>query len=159
MAADAKRTQGILNALEARGQDPSGLTPIGVRPALAEYLAGIWARRHFIWMDARHRVATSNSRNRLGSLWLVLRPMFEAAMYYVIFAEILGVDRGMENFPGFIIIGILMFRSTMRAISSSPSIAHLEQGHDQSFQLPSCVAGALCASCGKRCRWSIRQRR
>lgn len=136
MADDAKRTQGILNALEARGEDPSGLTPIGVRPALSEYLADIWARRHFIWMDARHRVATSNSRNRLGSLWLVLRPMFEAAMYYVIFAEILGVDRGMENFPGFIIIGVLMFRSTMRAISSSPALLTSNKAMIRAFSFP-----------------------
>ena len=114
MADDAKRVQGILAALEARGQDPSGLKPIGVRPSLGEYVYGLWERRHFIWMDARHRVATQNSRNRLGSLWLVLRPLFDALMYYIIFALVLKVDRGMENFPGFIIIGVLMFRSTMR---------------------------------------------
>lgn len=136
MADDAKRVQGILKALEERGQDPSGLKPIGVRPDLSEYLAGMWARRHFIWMDARHRVATSNSRNTLGNLWLVLRPMFEAAMYYVIFAEILGVDRGMENFPGFIIIGVLMFRSTMRAISSSPALLSSNKAMIRAFNFP-----------------------
>src|SRR5699024_2169825 len=102
VADDAKEAQLIVRALHDRGMDPAGLAPIGVRPPLPAYLHGIWDRRHFIWMDARHRVATSNSRNLLGRLWLVLRPMMEAAMYFVIFAVILGATRGMENYSGFI---------------------------------------------------------
>ncbi|MGP4917153.1 ABC transporter permease [Brachybacterium tyrofermentans] len=136
MADNAKEAQLISQALRDRGLDPTGLTPIGVRPPLGEYLRAIWERRHFIWMDARHRVATSNSRNLLGRLWLVLRPMMEAAMYYVIFAEILGVTRGMENFPGFIIIGVLMFRSTMRAVSSSPSLLSSNKAMVRAFSFP-----------------------
>ncbi|MGO2311167.1 MAG: ABC transporter permease [Brachybacterium tyrofermentans] len=120
MASDVKTPQQIVEALDARGYQADGLTPVGVRPRLGEYLAQLWDRRHFIWMDARHRVATQNSRNRLGSAWLILKPMLDAAMYFVIFGLVLGVTRGMENFPGFIIIGVLMFRSTMRAISQGP---------------------------------------
>ena len=136
MADDAKEAQLIVQSLRDRGLDPAGLAPIGVRPSLGDYLRGIWERRHFIWMDARHRVATSNSRNLLGRLWLVLRPMLEAAMYYVIFAEILDVTRGMENFPGFIIIGVLMFRSTMRAVSSSPSLLSSNKAMIRAFSFP-----------------------
>lgn len=120
MAADVKTPQQIVDALDARGYQADGLTPVGVRPRLGEYLTQLWDRRHFIWMDARHRVATQNSRNRLGSAWLILKPMLDAAMYFVIFALVLKVTRGMENYPAFIIIGILMFRSTMRAISQGP---------------------------------------
>ena len=136
MADDAKEAQLISRALRERGLDPTGLSPIGVRPQLGDYLRAIWERRHFIWMDARHRVATSNSRNLLGRLWLVLRPMMEAAMYYVIFAELLKVTRGMENFPGFIIIGVLMFRSTMRAVSSSPSLLTSNKAMIRAFSFP-----------------------
>ncbi|MGP5086439.1 ABC transporter permease [Brachybacterium tyrofermentans] len=120
MASDVKTPQQIVDALDARGYEADGLTPVGVRPRLGEYLAQLWDRRHFIWMDARHRVATQNSRNRLGSAWLILKPMLDAAMYFVIFALVLKVTRGMENYPAFIIIGILMFRSTMRAVSQGP---------------------------------------
>ncbi|MGP9846308.1 ABC transporter permease [Brachybacterium sp. 107] len=120
MASDVKTPQQIVEALDARGYQADGLTPVGVRPRLGEYLAQLWDRRHFIWMDARHRVATQNSRNRLGSAWLILKPMLDAAMYFVIFGLVLKITRGMENYPGFIIIGVLMFRSTMRAISQGP---------------------------------------
>jgi len=136
VADDAKEAQLIVQALRDRGMDPAGLSPIGVRPSLGDYLRGIWERRHFILMDARHRVATSNSRNLLGRLWLVLRPMMEAAMYYVIFAEILGVTRGMENYPGFIIIGVLMFRSTMRSVSSGPGLLSSNKAMIRAFTFP-----------------------
>lgn len=136
MADEAKATQPVVQALRERGLDPTNLTPIGVRPRLGEYLAELWERRHFIWMDARHRVATQNSRNRLGSLWLVLRPILDAMMYYIIFALILQVDRGMENFPGFIIIGVLMFRSTMRSISQGPSQLHSGKAMIRAFAFP-----------------------
>lgn len=116
--------------------DPSELSPIGVRPRIGDYIAALWERRHFIWMDARHRVATQNSRNVLGRLWLVLKPLLDALMYFVIFSVILKVDRGMENFPGFIIIGVLMFRSTMRAISQGPTILHSGKAMIRAFSFP-----------------------
>lgn len=136
MAERSRTTAALMTGLRERGLDPSGLSPIGVRPRLGEYIAALWERRHFIWMDARHRVATQNSRNVLGRLWLVLRPLLDALMYFVIFAVILKVDRGMENFPGFIIIGILMFRSTMRAISQGPSQLHAGKAMIRAFSFP-----------------------
>ena len=136
MADDSKTPASVVQSLRDQGLDPGGLTPIGVRPRLVEYLGELWDRRHFIWMDARHRVATQNSRNRLGSLWLLLRPLFDALMYFIIFAVILKVDRGMENFPGFIIIGVLMFRSTMRAISQGPNQLHSGKAMIRAFVFP-----------------------
>lgn len=153
MAADVKTPQQIVDALDARGYQADGLTPVGVRPRLGEYLAQLWDRRHFIWMDARHRVATQNSRNRLGSAWLILKPMLDAAMYFVIFGLVLNVTRGMENFPGFIIIGVLMFRSTMRAISQGPGQLNAGKAMIRAFSFP----GQRCRSprrSGSPCRWS-----
>lgn len=136
MAEDAKSAQRIQAALKERGMDPSGLEPVGVRPGLGEYLAQLWGRRHFIWTDARHRVATQNSRNRLGSLWLLLRPMLDALMYYLIFAVVLDVDRGMENYPAYILIGVLMFRSTMSAISQGPNTLQSGKAMIRAFTFP-----------------------
>ncbi|PZT85960.1 MAG: ABC transporter [Gordonia sp. (in: high G+C Gram-positive bacteria)] len=126
----------LLTALDERGHETVGLSPVGVRPPLGTYLQQLWERRHFIWMDARHRVATQNSRNRLGNLWLLLRPLLDAAMYYVVFALILKVDRGMENFPAFLIIGVLMFRSTMRSFSTSPQLLHSGKAMIRAFSFP-----------------------
>jgi teichoic acid transport system permease protein len=137
VASDAKTAQQIVAALDSRGYQAQGLSPVGVRPRLGAYLAQIWDRRHFIWMDARHRVATQNSRNRLGGLWLLLRPLLDALMYYLIFGVILSrVLEGVENVPAFIIVGILMFRSTMRSISTGPSILSSSRSMIRAFTFP-----------------------
>jgi len=136
VADHAKSAQRIHAALKERGLDPSGLEPVGVRPTLGDYLAQLWDRRHFIWTDARHRVATQNSRNRLGSLWLLLRPMLDALMYYLVFAVVLDVDRGVDNYPAYILIGVLMFRSTMRSISQGPNTLQSGKAMIRAFTFP-----------------------
>lgn len=136
MANEVKSSSEVRSALEARGQDPSGLFHIGVRPPLAVYFRQLWSRRHFIWFDSRQRAANQNNRNVLGNLWLVLKPMIEAAFYYIIFAVLLGVDRGMENFPAFLVIGILMFRSTAGAISSGGTSMRAAKSMLRAFSFP-----------------------
>lgn len=137
MVSDTKTAQRVTDALEARGMNTEGLTPVGVRPGLGEYVAQVWGRRHFIWMDARHRVATQNSRNKLGSLWLLLKPLLDALMYFVIFALVLKVQRaGIENYPGFIIIGVLMFRSTMSSFGQGSAVLRSNQSMIRAFSFP-----------------------
>lgn len=134
--ADRGETTALMESLRRQKLDPSRLSPVGVRPRPGEYITALWERRHFIWMDARHRVATQNSRNVLGRFWLVLRPLLDALMYFVIFAVILKMDRGMENFPAFIMIGVMTFRSTMRAISQGPSQLHAGKAMIRAFSFP-----------------------
>lgn len=131
-----KSSSEVKQALEDRGQDPSRLSPIGVRPPLDVYVRQLWSRRHFIWFDSRQRAANQNNRSILGNLWLVLSPMIDAAFYYVIFALLLGVDRGMENFPAFLVIGILMFRSTSGAIASGGSSMRAAKSMLRAFNFP-----------------------
>ncbi|WP_083713497.1 ABC transporter permease [Brachybacterium sp. P6-10-X1] len=136
MADDAKSAQQVMSRLEARGLHAEGLSPVGVRPDLGEYLAQLWQRRHFIWADARHRVSTQNSRNHLGSVWLVLRPMLDAALYFVVFGLILNMSRGVDNFAAYVVIGILMFRSTMRSISQGTSTLQAGRPMIRAFSFP-----------------------
>ncbi|MGP9539361.1 ABC transporter permease [Brachybacterium sp. AOP43-C2-M15] len=136
MANEVKSASDVVRALETRGQDASELSPIGVRPGLGEYLKQLWDRRHFIWYDSQHRAATQNTRNRLGNVWLVLRPMLDAAAYYVIFGLILEVDRGLSNFPAFLLIGVLMFRSTSSAISSGANSLRGSRSMIKAFTFP-----------------------
>ncbi|GAA1489391.1 ABC transporter permease [Brachybacterium sacelli] len=137
MAGDSKVAQQVMDRLEARGLQAEGLFPVGVRPGLGEYLGQLWQRRHFIWTDARHRVATQNSRNHLGSVWLVLRPLLDAALYFVVFGLILDMSgRTVENFAAYVIIGILMFRSTMRSISQGTSTLQTGRSMIRAFSFP-----------------------
>lgn len=136
MANEVKSSSEVIRALGARGLDTNGLFPIGVRPPLGVYLRQLWSRRHFIWFDSRQRASTQNTNNRLGNVWLLLRPMMDAAFYYVIFGLVLKVDRGLENFPAFLIIGILMFRSTSGALSAGASVLRGSKAMIRAFNFP-----------------------
>lgn len=136
MANDVKTFTDLTSALEARGQDPSNLGAIGVRPPLGDYLRQLWERRHFIWYDSRQRAANQQSRSLLGNAWLVLRPMLDAAFFWLIFGVLIGADRGVENFPAFIVIGILMFRSTSSTISSGTGSMRASRAMIRAFSFP-----------------------
>lgn len=69
------------------------LRPVCGRPPLGQYLVDLWRRRHFIWREAQSRVSTQNSGDRLGALWLVLRPLMDAAFYWLIFGVTLNTSR------------------------------------------------------------------
>lgn len=136
MTADVKAAQQTADRLRAEGFEVAGLTPVGVRPRLGEYLAQLWQRRHFIWTDARHRVATQNSRNLLGSVWLVLRPLLDALLYFVVFGLILDMSSRHENFAAYVVIGVLMFRATMRSISQGTSTLVSGRAMIRAFSFP-----------------------
>lgn len=136
MASEVKSAAEVKRALEAKGLDPSELSRIGVRPPLGSYILQLWQRRHFIWYDARHRASTQNARMRLGNLWLVLRPLVDASFYFVIFGLVLQVSRGVENFPAFLVIGILLFRSTATSIASGAGILRANRSMIKAFTFP-----------------------
>ncbi|WP_299302579.1 ABC transporter permease [uncultured Brachybacterium sp.] len=107
-----------------------------MRPSLGEYLQQLWQRRHFIWYDSRHRASTQNSRMHLGNVWLFLRPLIDAAFYFVIFGLVLKIGKGMENFPAFLIIGILLYRSTATSITSGTGLLRSNKAMIKAFTFP-----------------------
>lgn len=94
------------------------LRPVVSRAAPGRYLGSLWQRRHFIVADSRARAFSGNRDMVLGNLWLVARPMLEGAIYYVIFGLILKTSRGIENFTGFLLIGVFLFNYTSRCANS-----------------------------------------
>ena len=65
--------------------DMRRLTRVGARPGFLDYLVQLWDFREFIYYDARARVQSGTRRDRLGSAWLLLNPIFNGLTYYVIF--------------------------------------------------------------------------
>ncbi|WP_161958521.1 ABC transporter permease [Ornithinimicrobium cavernae] len=112
------------------------LRPIGRRPSLGTYLSDLWQRRHFIYADSRARAFSGNRDYILGNLWLIGKPILDGITYYIIFALILRIDRGMDNFVGFLLIGIFMFTFTTRATNSAVSAMISSRNLLQSFAFP-----------------------
>lgn len=109
---------------------------IGRRPSLGRYLRDLWQRRHFIYADSRARAFSGNRDYILGNLWLIGKPILDGLTYYIIFALILQVDRGMDNFVGFLLIGVFMFSFTTRATNAAVSSIAFSRNLLQSFSFP-----------------------
>lgn len=86
-----------------------GMYPVGRRPALGPYLVETWRRRRFAFTLAGHRLIGSLLQNRLGMLWLVLRPLSLALIYGTMFSLIISDAARPGGYAQYIIVGICMF--------------------------------------------------
>lgn len=92
----------------AEEAESRGLHRVGARPTLGNYLKQTWERREFIYELAKARVQSQNQRNRLGMIWVVLKPTLNALMYGFIFGVLQG-DSKPHDFPVFVVIGVFLF--------------------------------------------------
>lgn len=97
--------------------DTRKLSRVGARPDFLDYLVQIWNYRHFIMYDARARVRTGNIRDRLGSAWLILQPLMNGLTFYLIFGLLLRTSNGIDNFIGYLVIGIFLFQFSSATIT------------------------------------------
>lgn len=95
-----------------------GLVQVLSRPPLPEYLRRLWERRFFIAADARARVEASTRANLLGKVWLVLNPILDATVYFMVFGLLLNSSHGIPNFTGYLVIGVFLFAFTTRCLTA-----------------------------------------
>ncbi|MDJ0351358.1 ABC transporter permease [Pseudarthrobacter sp. PH31-O2] len=113
-----------------------GLRRVGARPTFLDYLVSLWDYRHFIYYDAHSRVQTGNEQDRLGRAWLVLGPLLNGLMFYLIMGVLLKSGGGIENFIAFLIIGVFLFQMSTRSISSSSKVISANKNVIHAFQFP-----------------------
>lgn len=88
-----------------------GLKKVGGRPPLGKYLNQIWERRHFAISLARGKAYAKNQGGYLGQLWVILTPLLWAVLYYCVFGIVLKrVNNDIDNFAGFLVIGLFIIR-------------------------------------------------
>ena len=131
-----KRTPGPTRAEQTVPVDCGGLHPVVHRPPLEEYLRLLWQRRHFVWADARARTLSESRRFLLGQVWLVLRPVLDAAVYLVIFGLVMRSSRGVENFLGYLVIGVFLFRFTAGTVNAGAKSITSGRALVRSFSFP-----------------------
>ena len=85
------------------------LQPIHARPTLAEYLASIWSRKDFIAAASRNSLRAAHLHTALGNGWYLLNPLLQISVYFLVFGVLLDVTRGIDNYLGYLSIGILVF--------------------------------------------------
>jgi teichoic acid transport system permease protein len=82
---------------------------------------------------------SANSLDRLGSAWLVLTPLFLAALYYFAFGVLLGTGRGIDNFVGFLIVGVFLFQYAARILGEGSKSITASRRLIRGFHFPRLV--------------------
>lgn len=119
----------------AEEADKYGLHRVGARPSLADYLRQTWERREFIYELAKARVQKQNQQNRLGMIWVILKPTLNAVMYGVIFGILQG-DKKTADFPVFVVIGVFLFEFFTSSMNGGAKSITGNQALVQSLSFP-----------------------
>lgn len=116
--------------------DVSNLMVLQARPRLKDYLQQLWLRRAFIALEAKGKSFQTGRGTFLGRFWIFLTPVFDVAVYVLIFGVIMKASRGIENFVGFIILGVVFFRFFTLALNGSAGLVQRSKGLINSFNFP-----------------------
>lgn len=113
-----------------------GMRKLNVRPPLPLYLEQLWGRRHFIVTDARYRAFRTAKSYNLWRFWLIAQPILDAAMYGLIFGFLLKTSRGVDNFLGFLLIGVTFFGFMTALVNGGQSLVQTSKNLIQAFSFP-----------------------
>ncbi|WP_257162146.1 ABC transporter permease [Corynebacterium cystitidis] len=108
--------------------DDTELGEIHARPSLGVYFKQLWQRRHYILKDARGKALQSERDLWLGRIWIILRPLLDALLYGFMFGYILKTARGIENFAGFLLLGITFYSIVSKALMSGTTLIRSNRG-------------------------------
>lgn len=106
------------------------------RPSLLAYVKAVWGRRHFIYADARGKSFETNRDYYLGKFWLIASPLLDSAMYGAVFGLLLRTSRGVENFIGYLIIGVIFFSFLTKYVNSGTLLIRSSKNMITAFQFP-----------------------
>ena len=112
------------------------LGQVNARVPLNAYFRQLWHRRHFITAESRAKVIGGSQRDYLGIAWMVLQPILSALAYFFIFGVILQTARGIENFLGYLLIGVFFFGFTTRVITTCAGSVKSNQAMIKAFTFP-----------------------
>ena len=112
------------------------LHELQTRPSFGEYCRQLWERRAFIWADAKFKALRTTKDYRLWRTWLVLQPLLDVAFYAFLFGLILKTSRGIENFVGFLILGVIFMRMIAGLMTQGIMLIRNSRGMVQTFDFP-----------------------
>jgi len=114
----------------------SQLRPLGVTPPLGTYLGQVWHRREFAVENAVGELRSEHLDTALGNVWHLLNPVLLIVVYYVVFDLVLDASRGVDNFIGFLSVGIFTYQWATKAITGGARSIVANEGLIRSLQFP-----------------------
>lgn len=117
----------------------SDLISLQTRPNIFAYIKQTWNRRHFIWAHAKSQSLQDGQGMYLGRLWIILNPVLQIAVYGVLFGLILKTSKGMDNFIGFLTIGVVFFGMLGRGLTQGNRLIQSSRNLIGAFTFPRAV--------------------
>ncbi|GAA1590561.1 ABC transporter permease [Actinoplanes couchii] len=114
----------------------NGLSASGRLPSLPEYTRQLLAYRHFIQAHASAKMSSALGNTKLGAVWQVLTPIFNAGVYYVIFGLVLQTHKSMDNFVAYLCIGVFVFQFTQSVVQSGTNAITSNLGMIRALHFP-----------------------
>lgn len=114
----------------------SSLQRIDDSSHLLRYLRQVYIHRHFMLADAKARSFSSGRNTFLGRSWLLLDPFFQIAIYAVVFGLIMRSDKGVDNFIGFLAVGVTVFQTITRTYNAGNGVIQSSRALITSFHFP-----------------------
>ena len=124
------------DAASAAGIGSRPLVDITAVPSAASYLREAWRRREFAIVVPAHDLRAQNMDTALGQLWHLVNPAMLVGVYFLIFGVLLDTSRGMDNFLGFLLIGVMLFHLIQRVAQDAAVCITRNLGLIRSIQFP-----------------------
>lgn len=115
---------------------PPGLVSLGGNPPLRRYVRDLWSRREFAVATAMGELRSQHMDTALGNVWHLLNPILLVSVYFLVFDVVLGVSRGVDNFIGFLAIGVMSYQWAQRSITAGAKSISGNEGLIRSLQFP-----------------------
>lgn len=94
----------------------AGLELMSQRPPIGQYLRQLWARREFIIQLPLGSWRQQHMNTVFGAFWHLLSPILLSGVYYLIFGILLNIRGEIDNYPIYLIAGIITYRFTQKSI-------------------------------------------
>ena len=120
--------------------DVSNLKPVYRKRNLAHYFNELWAARYFIWAQARSHSFSTGRGSFLGKAWIILDPLLQSATYVIIFGLILKTTNGIDNFIGFLVIGVTFFGFISQGLAGGVGLIQKYRSLITGFNFPRAAA-------------------
>ncbi|SVA74200.1 uncharacterized protein METZ01_LOCUS127054 [marine metagenome] len=109
---------------------PGRPLPLGI------YLRELWRRRDFLIRVPLEDLRAQNAHTLLGGIWLVLNPLLQVGVYFLVFGVIMPIDRGVDQYLVFLTIGVFVFFYSQRVISEAARSVVVNLGLIRTLRFP-----------------------
>ena len=112
------------------------LVPAGRPLPLGAYLQELWLRRDFMIRVPLEELRAQNAHTLLGGIWLILNPLLQVGVYFLVFGVIMPIDRGVDDYLVFLTIGVFVFFYSQRVISEAARSVVVNLGLIRTLRFP-----------------------